>query len=257
MSEILKNHGWVPDKYDSRDLVYVPLTEQLSSLSSEIDLRSQCPPIYNQETLASCTANAIVAAVEFQRRKQRLLDIRLSRLFVYYNEREREGTVNLDCGAQIRDGIKTVVAQGICSESEWPYDITKFAVKPPPNCYQNALKDRVVKYKRLSQNLEHMKECLMSTNPFIFGLFFYESFLSIEVARTGIVPMPNDEERKESPHHHAVLAVGYNDSEKCFIARSSSGQQWGMQGYFTIPYSYVTDSNLADDFWVIELIEQD
>jgi TfoX/Sxy family transcriptional regulator of competence genes len=27
-----------------------------------------------------------------------------------------------------------------------------------------------------------------------------------------------------------------------------------MQGYFTIPYAYLTDNNLSDDFWTIRLV---
>ena len=49
-----------------------------------------------------------------------------SKLFIYYNEREIEGTVNIDCGAQLRDGIKSVNAQGVCKETLYPYIIEKF-----------------------------------------------------------------------------------------------------------------------------------
>jgi hypothetical protein len=29
---------------------------------------------------------------------------------------------------------------------------------------------------------------------------------------------------------------------------------WGMGGYFTIPYAYLSDSNLADDFWTVRMV---
>lgn len=29
-----------------------------------------------------------------------------------------------------------------------------------------------------------------------------------------------------------------------------------MKGYFTIPYAYLSDRNLADDFWTIRRVEQ-
>jgi C1A family cysteine protease len=54
---------------------------------------------------------------------------------------------------------------------------------------------------------------------------------------------------------HAVLAVGYDDTTTRFIVRNSWGQDWGMRGYFTMPYPYVLDSNLCDDFWTIKLVE--
>ena len=51
-----------------------------------------------------------------------------------------------------------------------------------------------------------------------------------------------------------MLAVGYDDASQRFIVRNSWGPGWGMKGYFTIPYSYLTSNNLADDFWTIRLV---
>ncbi len=91
----------------------------------------QCPPVYNQGQLGSCTANAIAGAIQFDRMKQKLApDFTPSRLFIYYNERVIEHSVASDSGAQIRDGIKSVARQGDCPETEWPYVIAKFKTKP-------------------------------------------------------------------------------------------------------------------------------
>jgi len=54
---------------------------------------------------------------------------------------------------------------------------------------------------------------------------------------------------------HAVLVVGYDESQQRFLVRNSWGKQWGMGGYFTMPYAYLLDSNLSDDFWTIRLTE--
>ena len=55
---------------------------------------------------------------------------------------------------------------------------------------------------------------------------------------------------------HAVLAVGYDDKQGRFIIRNSWSAQWGMQGYFTMPYDYLLNENLSDDFWTVRLIEE-
>src|SRR5215831_487769 len=105
------SYGWVRDLPDHRDSFFSsPLAA--TALPAHVDLRAQCPPVYDQGQLGSCTANAIAAAIDFDRQKQSLPLLFPSRLFVYYNERAKEHTVNSDAGARIRDGIKSVAAQG-------------------------------------------------------------------------------------------------------------------------------------------------
>jgi C1A family cysteine protease len=253
MAYTVKRFGWLPDLPDHRDHLYAAPIAALRALPARVDLRNQCPPVYDQGELGSCTANGIAAAVQFDRMKQNLKpDFLPSRLFIYYNERVMEGTVNSDSGAMIRDGIKSIAAQGDCPESEWPYDIAKFANKPTPQCYTDALKYKAVQYQRLVNHLNQMKGCLASGYPFVFGFTVYDSFESQQVAQTGVVPMPAAAEQVLGGH--CVVAVGYDDAQQRFIIRNSWGTGWGMQGYCTMPYAYLTDTNLSDDFWTVRLI---
>ena len=98
-----------------------------------------------------------------------------------------------------------------------------------------------------------MKAVLAAGYPFVCGFTVYESFEGDDVAKTGIVPMPGSAEATLGGH--AVMAVGYDDASQRFLVRNSWGTDWGMGGYFTIPYAYLTDSNLADDFWVIRVVK--
>ena len=246
----IKRYGWVPDTPDYRDLTYAA---PAATLPPKADLRPQCPPVYNQGNLGSCTGNSIAGAIQFERMKQDLTpNFVPSRLFIYYNERVIEGTVSSDNGAAIRDGIKTVATLGACPEPQWPYVISKFAVKPPAKAYKSALTDRAVQYQRVSRSLDQMKGCLASGYPFVFGFSVYDSFESAAVAKTGVVPMPKPSEKLRGGH--AVLAVGYDDSSGRFTVRNSWGASWGMAGYFTMPYEYLTNGGLSDDFWTIRLI---
>ena len=249
----IKKYGWIPDLPDHRDFLYAAPPPHLAALPSKADLRPDCPPVYNQGQLGSCTANSIAAAVEFEQKKQKLPDVFIpSRLFIYYNERAVEGTVSQDSGAQIRDGIKSVGKQGVCPETEWPYVIAKFAQKPPAPCYQDAVQYRAVSYQRVAQNLNQMKGCLASGYPFVFGFTVYESFESPQVAKTGVVPMPAPSE--QTLGGHAVMAVGYDDGKQAFIVRNSWGPGWGLKGYFLMPYAYLTQSGLSSDYWTIRVV---
>jgi C1A family cysteine protease len=254
MSYKTKKYGWVPDLPDHRDHLYAAPPPTVAKLPAKVDLSGQCPAVYDQGQLGSCTANAISAAIEFDQMRQKLPEIFApSRLFIYYNERAMEGTIASDSGAQIRDGVKSVGQMGDCPETEWAYDITKFAEKPPASCYQDALKFKVVKYQRVTQNLAQMRGCLATGLPFVFGFTVYSSFESPQVAQTGIVPMPGSDE--QAIGGHAVMAVGYEDASQTFLVRNSWGPNWGLKGYFKIPYAYLQDDNLANDFWTIQIVK--
>lgn len=253
MAYTVKHYGWIRDLPDYRDHLYAAPVTALAALPPSVDLRPQCPPIYDQGQLGSCTANGIAAAIQFERIKQKLTPpFQPSRLFIYYNERVIEHTVNSDSGAMIRDGIKSVVAQGDCPETEWPYDISKFIDTPTPKCYTDAKKYKAVLYQKVAQNLNQMKGCLVAGYPFVFGFTVYDSFESQQVAKTGVVPMPASTEKVLGGH--CMVAVGYNDAQQSFIVRNSWGTTWGMQGYCTMPYSYLMDPNLSSDFWTIRIV---
>ena len=81
----------------------------------------------------------------------------------------------------------------------------------------------------------------------------YESFESPQVAKTGIVPMPTQDESCLGGHCMAI--VGYDNSKKAFKVRNSWGESWGLQGYCWIPYEYLTNVSLASDFWVINTVK--
>jgi len=246
-------YGWIRDLPDARDYLYAaPLNRFPQGLPSSVDLRSKCPPVYNQGQLGSCTANGIAGAIEFDQRKQGTKVFTPSRLFIYYNERVMEGTVNQDSGAQVRDGIKSVATLGAPPESDWPYNPAEFAVKPPLTAYNDAKHDLASAYSRVAQNLAQMQGCLAEGYPFVFGFTVYESFESPVVAKTGIVPMPASGEA--SIGGHCVVAVGYDSVKRLFIVRNSWGTDWGLKGYCMMPFEYLMTPQLASDFWTIRSV---
>jgi len=244
--------GWIRDLPDIRDLK-LSLPSRMT-LPESVDLRKSCPEVYNQGEIGSCTANGIAFALQFDMMKQKKPHVFIpSRLFIYYNERVMEGTVRVDTGASIRNGVKSVYKQGACPENIWPYDQKKFRTKPPKMAYKAALLNQAVEYRHVAQTLYQLKACLASGFPFVFGIMVYESFDSNTVARSGIVYMPSMNEHALGGH--CITAVGYDDKDSRFICRNSWGPNWGKKGYFTIPYNYVLENQLASDFWVITEVE--
>jgi C1A family cysteine protease len=250
----VQRFGWIPDVPDNRDQLFSAPGAVMANLPQKVDLRQHCPGVYDQGQLGSCTANAVGAAFEFDQLKQGLTDFVPSRLFIYYNERTIEGTVDSDSGAMIRDGMKSVNKLGVCPETEWTYDITKFRDKPADQCYTDAANHQALVYRSVVQDLHQIQGCLASGYPVVFGFSVYESFETQEVARSGVVPLPKKGEKQLGGH--AVLAVGYDDTAQSFIVRNSWGPSWGQDGYFTMPYAYVTSGQLASDFWALYTVEQ-
>lgn len=247
----IAHFGWIRDLPDHRDVKYQP-PPLAAPLPERVDLRDGFPPCYDQGALGSCTANAIAGALQFLEQKEGEASPEMpSRLFIYYNERALEGTVGSDSGAQIRDGIKVVHREGFCSEPEWPYEIQRFAARPPQACYADALKERVSQYLRLDRGLP-LLTCLATGFPFVFGFSVYSSFESSEVARTGNAPLPAAGEQLLGGH--AVVAVGYDVSTSRFLVRNSWGSGWGMGGYFTLPFQYLETPALSADFWTIRQV---
>lgn len=253
----VQRFGWRPDLPDVRDkLLKAPHPDKVAALPDQVDLRSQFTPVYDQGQLGSCTANAIAGVLEFDQHKQgEARAFMPSRLFIYYNERVMEGTVNEDAGAEIRDGIKSVNQQGAPNEDNWPYVISQFAQKPPASAYKHAKTRKALLYQRLDNTrIDDLRACIAGGFPFVFGFTVYASFESRDMEKTGIVKMPVRGEQILGGH--AVVACGYDHGRQLFWVRNSWGDSWGpFKGYFMIPYAYLTNTNLAADFWQISKVK--
>lgn len=246
-----KKLGWKRDLPDPRDYkfkVSAPIT-----LPTMVDLRDKCPSVYDQGNLGSCGANAMGSLFQFEQMKQGIPNFMPSRLFIYYNTRVLEGTINSDAGVTLRNTMKTMVDSGVCPETMWGYNKC-FRKKPSDNCYVEGLKHQVLEYLRVTHTLYDIKLCLADGNPIVFGMTLYESFMSDSVTKTGIVPMPNLQ-TESALGGHAVKIVGFDDTKNMLIVKNSWGTKWGDKGYFYLPYEYVNTPNLTADYWTIKLVE--
>jgi C1A family cysteine protease len=224
----------------------------VTSTIPSVDLRSKCPPVYDQGQLGSCVGNGVAFCHQFDQIKQGLKNtFAPSRLFVYYNARALDGTINEDAGAQIHDGIQTIKQYGVCAESLWPYDPSKFAVKPAASSYVAAEKSQSIKYQQINQAAADIEQCLIEGYPVVFGMMVYDDFEGPVVAKTGMVPMP----KGNTVGGHCMVIVGYHRAKQLFTVRNSWGMNWGDGGYCYVPYGYMLDRTQAQDFWIIESVE--
>jgi C1A family cysteine protease len=255
-------YGWRPSLPDQRNwqLRFPPF--QRDAVQASVDLRSSglLPDVWDQGPLGSCVSHGIGAAYSYDLAKQggaRNYDP--SRLFIYYNGRVSEGTVGQDSGLTITDGAKALAASGAPPSADWPYDITRYTVKPPAQAYTDGQATRAVKYAQVQQSVADMQACLSAEYPIVIGFTVYESFESDQVASTGVVPMPSTSEQVLGGHCALVVGYGVNvDGQPVndgrWLARNSWGTSWGKRGYFTFPQPYLINSQLASDFWVVQQV---
>lgn len=250
--------NWRPDLPDPRDLIY-QVTAPVE-VPQRVDLRADMPPIVNQGSIGSCTANALAGnlgflqQLELKKKGKQVHEynskrfVPASRLFMYYNARALIGMQNQDSGAYLRDGIKALNQVGVCREDLWKYTQRNLYKKPTKGPLTEAAKYKISQYMRLSV-LFQMEQCLAEGFPFVFGFSVMESFYN--VGANGLVPLPKKGERVLGGH--AVLCVGYDSVVNLFTIRNSWGSSWGDKGHCYMPFEYLNNSQLASDFWTIRV----
>lgn len=251
---VLKGTGWIPDEFDRRDFTpdspAVKATFKnfkLWEVSNKIDLREYCSPIEDQGDLGSCTAHAIIGAMEYLEKFQEGTSQDYSRLFQYYVTRRKiEGNVG-DTGATIRGSIKAVVEYGAAPETCWPYNTWRYDIDPAVECYRAATKYQALTYVSL-RGIDEIKTTLFHNIPVAIGFTVFDN---LEYGPE--VPLPFGATEIGG---HAVLLVGYDDDividgeVGAFIFRNSWGKDWGDDGYGYLPYWYFKN-DCAEDFWAI------
>lgn len=234
------------DQIDWRDRYY---NFAKTSLRESVDLRPMATDIEQQSKLGSCTSQAIVGAYELMLKRDFPESfVELSPLFLYYNARLQDGTINEDIGAYPRDAIKAAKLYGICRESLWPYNISNFKVRPTDECYKDALNYSISKYYRLS-TVDNITDALNADCPVVAGITVFDEFDEITTANP-ILKMPRNE-NQQPIGAHAILFVGYDLNKKLILARNSFGKNWGENGYFWIPFEYCKE--YLTDAWVFDI----
>jgi len=220
---------------------------RLLALPEKIDLEPQCPAIYDQADLGSCTAQAAAALAQFIMKKAGLPDWFPSRLALYWWNRLQEGNLEKDSGASLHSATNSLVRFGVPHESLWQYDVQNFKTKPIKPVWSDGYWHSIRQGLAVEQDLHSIKSCLAEGYPIIFGFAVFESFEAPSVVETGIMPLPTVVEKLKGGH--AVMAVGYDDTTRMVKVRNSWGAKWGQNGYFWMPYSYITHPGLCADFW--------
>lgn len=245
--------NWKRQPNDDRDLRSVRHLAAPVELPANFELDKQIP-VYDQGNIGSCTANSACACFRYEvAQLVNNFNFDPSRLFQYYNSRWLAGLEDEDSGAYIRDAFKAMNKYGLALENTWPYVTKDYAKEPSEMAYTEALENVTVKYAAVAQNETEIKQTLISGAAVSFGFNVYSSFFGSWNQSTGVMPLPKKSEALQGGH--AVTIVGYDDSKKCFLIQNSWGTEWGIDGKFWMPYSFLLSSKECDDFWCIQEVK--
>jgi C1A family cysteine protease len=238
-----------PSLPDVRDYIYK--SSGNVALREKVDLRQWDTIVENQDSLGSCSSNALTNAYELMVKQNYPEQFdHLSRLFVYYNTRLEDGTLSEDVGIYLRDGLKAIKKYGVCTESLWPYDLEQWDNTPSEEAYEDAKKRSIIQYQKLISTY-YITEVLNNNKPVVFGMEIYDSFMQLN-QNLSTVSLPS---RKEmSLGGHAMCMVGYDLKKRLFLAKNSFGSDWGMNGYCWIPFDYIRQEGY--DVWTFEITNQ-
>jgi hypothetical protein len=231
-------------------ITFSPLALVTSPLPTSFSLRNKIPFIFDQSGYGSCVSNAVALYLAY-------LNVSYipSRLFIYYNGRLLSGrNLDQDTGLSIFDGCNSVANYKPCQEPIWPYNGHNLFIKPSQLAYSSPIVLDNYNFMSVNNNIIDIKQAIFSGSPLIFAIKIYQSFY--EANQTGIVPLPNVTTEKHKGGH-CVLLVGYDDTKQLVTCVNSWGSDWGDDGFFTLPYAFLLDSNLAHDFYVLKISNTD
>jgi len=241
-----RKFGAKRDVHDVRDRLY-RASRRMEPIPEQVDLRPWGGPIKDQGEEGSCTGHAFSSAREWIARRYEKASPVLSAQCLYAEELIADGSFPKDEGAMPRTGCQVLTAKGCCEASLYPYTAGDFTA-PTVTQAQNALKYKTGAYHRIV-TLSDFLGCLADKTPWpvTVGFTVHESFMSEEVEKTGIMPIPRSGEEERGGHE--VLCLGYDLTKQLALMQNSWGDDWGQRGYFWMPLPVIQAADT--DLWMV------
>jgi hypothetical protein len=265
---IERNLNYTFQSFDSRDFKYTAQPQDNLSVVSSLKTSTltttktmpsapatfaipRLPSILDQGAIGSCVSNAFAFSINTQTNNF----LNISRMYHYAMCRIlQHSPLKQDAGTTIRTACKAINSYGAAAEKDYPYITSLLAICPPLSTFQGSRYFKKFTYVFINQDITSIKNCLSIYKvPIIFGFLVFNSFLTQQVARTGIVPVPNTRNERFRGGH-CMNIVGYDDRTRRFTCVNSWGTQWGNKGICYVPYQYLLNSALARDFCFTQFI---
>jgi hypothetical protein len=188
--------------------------------------------VRNQGGCGSCVAFASTATVETHRRIETnqpnlQLDLSEASLFFVNNRQCNPGDPNY--GWWVPGALDFLINEGICFEENYPYrDINQTA-----NLIEGTERTLKIHGYDSTSDVTLMKRWLCEDGPLVTGFTVYNDFFAFFRTGTGVYRYTGG----GIAGGHAVLVIGYDDNQSCWICKNSWGaSQTHSDGCFLIGY---------------------
>ncbi|MFA5758926.1 MAG: C1 family peptidase [Clostridia bacterium] len=253
--KIITVGGWRPDpankiywKFERNKFSLTQSKIQYQS-GKEIDLRPYTSSRHDQGSTSSCTANAVVKALEIKRiiKYGHANHVDLSRLDLYYGARERmtPPETNKDDGAYISLVCDILRDIGVCRESMHPFSKINLFKRPSIMATREARLNRIKSHFKIkSQGPELLDDIIFNLNagnPVVFGTTVGQDWVNYKGGKE-----PLKVETKPIGNH-AMVIIGFVDG--LFVIENSWGT-WGDDGFGYVDPKVFTHPSTRD-LWVI------
>ena len=222
--------GCRKDPYDARDFQMRHFLAAAPRLD-RVDHRAEMPAIFDQGQVGTCVACASAYYDKtFQEQRENRWGMgddahRFSPMFVYSQRLDRA----TDSGMTIRQAMKIINQEGVCSLEVMPYREEAIDTRPTAAQRKAARPYRSRSFARLESLGE--AELYLRDNCFVAGLMVHQSFMD---APGGQIPMPT--EGDPFVGGHALCFVGFEARKQRLIFVNSWGPAWGDDGFGYITY---------------------
>lgn len=210
-------------------------------LPSEFDLSEFLPPVRSQGQMGSCTSWAI--SYYMKSMQENIEDGESNILSPAYTYNQISQGI---CGGTgLASTLDILLEQGVSTWAEFPYSDTDCTTQPDDLVIESAADNKISDYKSLSgENMvAEMKTLLTQQTAIILSTTISKQFGRRDASgqaayREHVVNYPET-------GCHALLVVGYDDSQDAFKVVNSWGTDWGNDGFVWIDYKAF--DNVSDE----------